>query len=122
MQSILDKLKNGNMDIVSFFVQAEELWGELLDDIDDISIQELAERLHVKQGGFETICGERHLGKIVMGWSSIPHFYSSDSGFEEGNGERAYKLSQAFASSYCSVEVKHAAREASEVYSVKDYA
>ncbi|WP_434025714.1 hypothetical protein [[Pseudomonas] boreopolis] len=121
MQQILEHLKNGNPEITQFFVEAEELWTTLLADIDAVSITDLAERLHVKQPAFERICDDRHLGKILMAWSAFPHFYSCEVGFDE-NGKRAHKLMQAFANSFCSVEVKHAAKDAAEMYGVADYA
>ena len=121
MQSILEELKKGNPEIITFFVEAEKLWDTLLADIDSISVEDLAERLHVKQSRFEGICGDRGLGKMVMAWSAFPHFYSCDFGFED-NGPRAHKLMQAFSKSFCSVEVKHAAKEAAEMYGAQDYA
>ena len=121
MQSILEELKKGNSEITKFFVEAEKLWDTLLADIDSISVEDLAEKLHVKQSRFENICGDRCLGKTVMAWSAFPHFYSCDVGFED-NGTRAYKLMQAFSKSFCSVEVKHAAKEAAEMYGVPDSA
>ena len=122
MQGILNELKEGNTDIPRFFAQAEELWAELLEDVDHISIADLAERLSVNQSRFEAICGQRYMGKKVMGLSGIPHFYSKGDGWKDGDGRRAYKLHQAFAESLCSSEVKNAAREAAAAYTVEDHA
>lgn len=121
MEAILDELKNGNPDIPSFFFEAEKLWDRMLSDIDSISVQELAKRLQVQQHLFEAICEERHLGKMIMAWSAYPHFYSREACFDD-NGKRTHKLMQAFAGSLCSVEVKHAAEQAAQMYGVLDYA
>jgi hypothetical protein len=120
MQTILEALKLGDANVLESFVEAEKLWTDILSDIDGLSIEDLAEKLHLAQSSFERACGERHLGKMVMGWSAFPHFYTCESGFED-RGPSAYKLLQAFNSSFCSVEVKHAAREAAEMYGVKDF-
>lgn len=122
MQGILTELKEGNTDIPRFFAQADALWAELLEDVDHISVADLAERLNVNQSRFEAICGQRSMGKKVMGLSGISHFYSKGDGWRDGDGRRAYKLSQAFAESMCSGEVKAAAREAAAVYAVEDHA
>lgn len=121
MQGILNALKDGNMSIPTYFAQAELLWCELLEDIDDIDIEELAVRLDMNQSRFESICGERYLGKKIMGLSSISHFYTAGDGWVDGNGYRAYKLCKAFAKSSCSTEVKSAVREAAAMYAVDEH-
>lgn len=121
VEAILDALKKGNPEIVNFFVEAEKIWSRILSDINSVSVEELAKRLHLNQHLFEDVCGERHLGKLIMAWSAYPHFYSREACFGD-NGKHAYKLMQAFASSYCAVEVKHAAKEAAQMYGVSDFA
>lgn len=122
MQGILNALKDGDIRIPAFFAQAELLWCELLEDIDEIDVDELAVRLDLNQTRFEAICGERYLGKKIMGLSSISHFYSTGDGWKDGGGYRAHKLCQAFAKSSCSNEVKNAAREAAALYAVEEHA
>jgi hypothetical protein len=122
MKRVLDELKNGNVQIASYFKEADRLWTDLLADIDSLSIDVLSEKIGTAQYYFEDICQERHLAKLIMGWSSVPHFYSNDTTFDEDDGERAYKLSLAIAKSTCSGEVKVAAREMANLYCLKDYA
>lgn len=122
MKRVLDELKTGNIQIANYFKHAEKLWSDLLADIDSMSIEDLSEKIGTAQYYFENICQERHLAKLIMGWSSIPHFYSNETTFKEGDGERAYKLSLAIAKSTCSGEVKVAAKEMANLYCLKDYA
>ncbi|MEA1905005.1 MAG: hypothetical protein U9M97_03895 [Candidatus Hadarchaeota archaeon] len=122
MQQILEELKNGNTKIVSFFVESDKKWAELLSDVDALNVDDLAKKLGAAQFEFERICGgDRYLGKTIMGWSGFAHLYSCQVGFEE-NGPRAYKLAQAFEKSMCSLEVKFAAKRAAKEYSVNDFA
>lgn len=121
MQQILEMLKEGNARVVDFFISANDEWKTILEDLENIPVEELSKKLSTVQARFERICGDRYLGKVVMGWSGFTHLYSCNTGFED-NGPLAYKLAQAFAGSMCSLEVKHAAKEAAELYSVKDYA
>jgi uncharacterized small protein (DUF1192 family) len=118
MNYIFEALRDGDHSIVDTFVEANALWPEILHDIDDISVDELAERLGVAQMRFERIAGERYLGKMLCGLSGFTHLYSCQVGLED-NIYKARKLRDAFAKSYCSVEVKHTAREAAERYGVE---
>jgi hypothetical protein len=121
MRSILEELKVGNVDFVEAYKQCDELWGSILVNIDSLSVDDLAGTIASQQSSFERIMGDRYLGKTVMGWSGFSHLYSCSVGFEE-NGEKAYKLAQAFSKSYCSVEVKSTVRTAAIEYSVEEYA
>ena len=121
MHRILEMLKNGDSRIVDYSERADEVWTGLLSDLATVSISVLSKRLSSAQRQFEQICEDRFLGKVVMAWSGFAHLYSCDAGFEE-NGNLAYKLSQAFEKSMCSIEVKGTVRQAAESYSVRDYA
>ena len=121
MRDIIEELKNGNTQIVDFFVVAEEKWKDLLHDIRDVEIGTLAKRLQLAQGDFERICGSRNLGKTMMPWSGFAHLYSCQVGYE-GKGPSAYKLAQAFEASCCSIEVKSEAKTAANLYGVEDFA
>jgi hypothetical protein len=115
MNMILEALRDGDHAIVDKFVQANELWKRILQDIDTISVEDLAERLHVEQGKFERIANDRYLGKLLCGWTGYTHLYSCQVGFED-NVYKARKLREAIAKSMCSLEVKHASKDAAAQY------
>lgn len=119
MSYIFEALRDGDHSIVDIFAKSNSLWPNILRNIDDISIDELASRLHIAQIEFERVAGERYLGKFICGLSGFTHLYSCDVGFEDNIG-KARKLRDAFAKSYCSVEVKHTAREMAEQYGVEN--
>lgn len=119
MLEIIENLKRGNAAIVGLFVAAENLWNQLLPDIQDLSVEDLGNRLQRSQGDFIRACGGRNLGKAVMAWSAFAHLYSYRAGFGH-NIASAKKLAQAFEASGCSTEVKSDAREAANLYGVED--
>ena len=121
MRPILEELKNGNKSIADYFVLANKKWEEILYDLDEISIEDLAKRLSKYQESFHTICeDDRLLGKSLMACSGFTHLYSSDIGFGE-KGNLAFKLIKAFESSYCSSEIISWAKTAAQLYNVKEY-
>jgi hypothetical protein len=123
MLEVFEKLKQGDGDIVAAFVAADKKWAALLVSAADEDIETIAEMLSQSQPEFERIFGERDFGKICMPWSAMSHLWSTLDGFgDDGNGAIAWKISQAFEASMCSIEVKGAARAAAEVYGVEDHA
>ncbi|TCS38465.1 hypothetical protein EDC30_102204 [Paucimonas lemoignei] len=123
MRSIIEELTKGNADIVGYFVACRERWDGILKNAHSVSVEELAERLSKEQFYFENICGnDRALGKVIMPWSGFATLYSCQVGYRFDDGPLAYKLSQAFAASTCSGEVKFEAKKAADVYFVSDFA
>ncbi|MBW7996104.1 MAG: hypothetical protein FVQ81_05930 [Candidatus Glassbacteria bacterium] len=123
MQMIIEELKKGNHSIVDYFVAAEKKWPEILCFIENLTTEELAEKISDRQSEFMLECGGDTLGKIIMAWSGFAHFYSCQEGFgDNANGRYAYKLAQAFQKSRCSVEVKDTAKQAANIYGTNDYA
>ncbi|RJF96911.1 hypothetical protein D3870_21315 [Noviherbaspirillum cavernae] len=122
MRMVLEALVNGNDEIVEHFAQAKARWTRLLANASTVSVDELAEKLTSEQFHFERNCGGRYLGKVIMGWSGFITLYSCQNGYEGDNGRLAYKLAKSFANSSCSLEVKHAAKKAAEMYHVSEYA
>jgi hypothetical protein len=115
MRVILEALRDGDHSIVDTFVGVNKLWPGILEDIDQISVADLAERLGGEQSAFEREAGDRNLGKMLFGWSGYTHLYSIADGFDE-NAPKATKLRDAFANSHCSVEVKGASETAAKLY------
>ena len=121
MRTILEALKIGDLEFVEKYQRCGVIWEDILLNIDDLSEDELAKVLTNNQMKFESIAGSRWLGKKIMGQSGFSYLYSCDIGFD-GNGTKALKLARAFEKSYCSSEVKGAARRMAKEYSVEDYA
>lgn len=117
--TIIEELKNGNHKVVDMFVELDKKWGEILDDIEILSVEDIAERLNISQHEIEGICDSRDLGKAIMPWSAFAHFFSCKVDYED-NAESAYKLKEAFAISQCSIEVKVGAEAAAKAYHVGD--
>lgn len=117
LQTLLEKLKDGDHSIVDVFVQADARWGDIVEDIDAISVDELAGRLTTTQSDFEEVSGDQLLSRWIYGVTGFAHLYSSDDGFDE-NMDKACKLRGAFEKSLCSIEVKRFAKEAAKTYGV----
>jgi hypothetical protein len=118
MRLILEELKNGNVAFVKGYKKSDELWAELLSNIDELSVKELSSILSDNQLSFEHLIGARNLGKIAMGWSGFSHLYSCNATSGENQG-KIEKLANAFAQSNCSIEVKQHARKAASEYTEK---
>ena len=98
MLQIIERLKQGDREIVDFFIAGEEKWKELLSDIREVGVEALGKRLQQSQYGFERLCSSRELGKSVMAWSAFAHLYSCSAGFGD-NMSAAGKLARAFEAS-----------------------
>lgn len=110
-------LKNGDPKVLKYYLEANKLWGELLEGYDGNSTV-LAEKLQTKQFSFEYIVkdgGEytRFDGQEIMVFSGLAYFLDSES-------EKGYKLAasvaEAFEISYCSLEVKGLAKRVSKLF------
>lgn len=119
MLQIIERLKQGDREIVDYFTAGEEKWKELLSDIREVGVEALGKRLQKSQYDFERLCGNRELGKSVMAWSAFAHLYSCSAGFGD-NMSSARKLAEAFEASYCSMEVKFGVKEAAKFYGVEN--
>lgn len=127
MHYTIQKLIEGDERIISYYQKAKELWDEILSEInikDNSNISILAKTLSDKQIlDFEIDCGGRYLGQEIMAWYGIAQFYRVEDGFG-GDLERlqsAKNVYEAFKKSYCSLEVKSAARDAAENYNLDEY-
>lgn len=111
----LEQLINGNEEIVEYYRNARELWDEIRNSIYFESVERLAEQLSMSQMTFEHRCGGRWLGQEIMTVVGIGQFYSSEIGFD-ATIEDALKVKDAFAQSYCSLEVKWHAERTSKIF------
>jgi hypothetical protein len=115
MRYTIERLLNGDTNIVAHFQMAKKKWNELLDTKPSAPIAEWADWLSAKQiSFFEHQCGGRWPGQEIMEWSGFATLYGA--GFTNENRKLAKKLEKAFAASSCSIEVKGGARIAAQFY------
>jgi hypothetical protein len=111
----LEKLINGDENIVEYYRNAKEIWDEIRNSENFDTVERLAEQLSMRQLAFEHRCGGRWLGQEIMTVVGIGQFYSSEIGFD-ATLEEAFKVKDAFAQSYCSLEVKWYAERTSKIF------
>ena len=115
MIEILEELKKGSTEIGPIYKSCVEMWSEVLDGAQDLSVEDLAERFSFDlQHRMEHACGKRDLGKTIMAFSGF-HYLCDEHGIES-NSQLAEKLLQAFDHSEVSSEVKARAKRAAELF------
>lgn len=115
MIAILEELKKGSTEIGPIYENCVEMWSEVLDDAQDLSVDDLAEKLSFDfQQRIERACGNRNLGKTIMAVSGF-HYLCDEHGIGD-NSQLAKKLLQAFGQSMVSNEVKSRAKRAAELF------
>ena len=115
MLAILEELKKGSTSIGPIYENCFNMWPEVLDDAQDLSVDDLAEKLSFDfQRRIECACGSRDLGKTIMAVSGL-HYLCGKHGIG-GNSQLAKKLLQAFDQSKVSIEVKYRAKCAAELF------
>jgi|SRR6056297_2921274 len=119
MHLTIEKLINGDEEIIIYYQKSKEIWNNILDEIDINDVDKLAEQLTDKQLEFELNCGGQNLGQELMVVVGIAQFYSTDRGFENSL-KKAKLVSEAFSISMCSLEVKYCAKEISRSYDLND--
>jgi hypothetical protein len=115
----LEKLINGEADIVENYNNARQLWEDIRESDSYISVDTLAQELTNRQLQFEHRCGGRWIGQEIMALVGIGQFYSSEIGFDATQDE-AIKVKNAFARSYCSLEVKWHAEKAVKIFGLTE--
>ena len=115
MIAILEELKKGSTEIGPIYKSCVEMWSEVLDDAQDLSVEDLAERISfVLRRRMELACGKRDLGKTIMAFSGF-HYLCDEHGIGN-NSQLAEKLLQAFDHSDVSSQVKTRAKRAAELF------
>lgn len=115
----LENLIQGNADIVEFYNNARHLWRQLRESEHFCTVDSLAQELTNIQLQFEAQCGGRWIGQEIMAIVGIGQFYSSEIGFD-ATLDDALKVKNAFAQSYCSIEVKWHAENAVKLFSLSE--
>lgn len=115
----LEKLINGHADIVEHYNNARQLWNEISQSDSFNNADTLAEELTMRQLEFEHRCGGRWIGQEIMALTGIGQFYSSEIGFDATHAD-AIKVKDAFARSYCSLEVKWHAEKAVKIFGLNE--
>lgn len=115
----LDLLIKGEQDIVEYYNNARQLWQQIRESAVFNNVDSLAQELTSRQFRFEMDCGGRWVGQEIMAMVGIGQFYSIEAGFD-GNTDDAIKVKNAFARSYCSIEVKYHAERAVEIFGLTE--
>jgi len=111
----LEALINGNANIVEYYNNGTLLWQQIKESVEFNDVNSLAQALTMRQIQFENQCGGRWLGQEIMVITGIGQFYSSEIGFD-ATYEDALKVMNAFAQSYCSIEVKWQAEKVAKIF------
>lgn len=111
----LKKLIDGDEQIVDYYRNASRLWNEIRESNYFQSVETLAEQLSFQQMQFEQECGGRWLGQEIMTVVGIGQFYYEEIGFD-ATLEEALRVKDAFAQSYCSLEVKFHAERVAKIF------
>jgi hypothetical protein len=115
----LDLLIQGQQEIVEYYNNARQLWQQIRESEAFNNVDTLAQELTNRQLRFEKDCGGRWIGQEIMAIVGIGQFYSIEVGFD-GNTDEAIKVKNAFAQSYCSIEVKYHAERAVEIFGLTE--
>jgi hypothetical protein len=115
MHYTVERLLRGDRMIVAHFQAAAARWVEILSTPESQETESLAKLLQSQQMWFERNCGGRWPGQEVMVLAGFGSLYSTEAGFEN-NRHRAAMLTQAFAVSACSFEVKSIAQSVARQY------
>lgn len=115
----LETLIDGNADIVEYYNNARQLWLEIIESNAFENVDTLAQELTSRQLQFEHQCGGRWIGQEIMAIVGIGQFYSSQIGFD-ATMQDAVKVKNAFAQSYCSLEVKWHAEKTVKIFGLNE--
>lgn len=115
----LETLIKGDSEIVEYYKNAMILWEEIKTSQAFENVNLLAQELSIRQLQFELRCGGRNVGQEIMAIVGIGQFYSSAIGFDD-KLECAIRVKNAFAQSYCSIEVKWYAEEAGRIFRLNE--
>jgi hypothetical protein len=127
MHYTIQKLIEGNTEVVNYYKRAKEIWDEINQKIDiknESNIKTLAQDLtHRQIVDFEHDCGGRNIGQEIMAWYGIAQYYTVEDGFgsEPDRLQSAKNVYEAFQRSSCSLEVKSAANDAAKFYDLEEY-
>ena len=120
MHYTIEMLINGNSEVLTHYVAANNMWSEIFEDPENRSVNGMAHSLGVKQFWFERNCGGRWIGQEIMVVVGISRFYSSARGFD-GSANKALLVYDAFMQSSCSLELKGHARRVAASYDLLEY-
>ncbi len=102
----VERLIEGDLNIVEYYNRAREIWEEILSRPEAEDVDGLATILGSRQRDFERECGGRFLGQEIMAVVGIRQFYSSAGGDPENldpqNLRMVELVREAFRRSSCS--------------------
>ncbi|MEW6195674.1 MAG: hypothetical protein AB1521_11020 [Bacteroidota bacterium] len=109
------QLLAGNDQVFTYYQLAKKRWEAILNQEGYRDIASLSKKLSDEQIWFEHNCGGRTLGQEIMAITGIAQFYDIHIGFDKTN-DKAMFVYEAFARSYCSLEVKYYASDTAKEY------
>lgn len=118
MHELLQRLGRGDTRVMEMCQNANRAWTEFLDELNGADTGTLAARLGFFQPQFERIFDSKSLGETMMAWAAFASLFDTDNGWGQ-NEARARQLTEAFARSNCSEEVKSEARSAAISYEIE---
>jgi len=121
MIAVIQRLLEGDRQIVSQFTSAREFWTSFFADKANWSSQQLAEVLGGQQFSYERIFDhDRPFAKETMPFTCLGTLYDEVNGWED-NRDLAINVAKAFLTSTVSIEVRAYAVEAIKLYDLDDY-
>lgn len=129
MHYTIEKLIEGERDLVGWYEKALELWVKIFskaDPLDKNNLTRLSEEIFFEQTTFERNCGGRAIGQEIMAITGIAQFYTTQYGFDvgyedeyDGRFERAQNVYISIKKSNCSLEVKFHADAVARSYGLE---
>lgn len=121
MQQTIEKLINGDQDIVGYYTKAKAYWDEILVKHPPEDTAGLAKEITAAQiSRFEHDCGGRWLGQEIMAVVGIAQFYAEEGGDYGEKHRKAKLVFEAIMKSTCSIEVFGHAKAVAKEYSLTE--
>ncbi|MDR9847051.1 hypothetical protein [Herbaspirillum huttiense] len=116
---VISDLAKGDASAVKYIAACSALWNKCLAEV-DFDAHDIQEELEAKLGDwqfqFEQAAGQdRVLGKTLMAWTAFTPFYR-DGDYSDEDRRKATILAKSFEGSMVSIEVKHEAKTAAEIF------
>lgn len=117
MKRTLERLIKGDSTLNNHIAVALQKWKEILNNVDNTSDNELAEKVNSAQTHFEINCGNdiKDEGQDIMAFTAITQFYSCSDGFGE-RLEIARRVYRAIKNSQCSHEISGDVEKVANTY------
>lgn len=120
VNEVIERLMAGDEEIVVLFRKAKGFWADFFSVHGSENAADLAKSIGTAQSGYEVLFDfDRGLAKGTMPFTALGYLYDTGAGFEDNRG-LAIRTVEAFMSSFVSIEVKGATRDAARQYNLDD--